>query len=62
MAEQLKIKQKIESYCNYIEKYLNLLVTDFKNNLIDPSNLDSILKILQVYLFILFIYIEFQGN
>jgi hypothetical protein len=61
MAEQLKIKQKIESYCNYIEKYLSALVTDFKNNLVDPSNLDNLLKLLQVYLFILLIYIEFQG-
>ena len=61
MAEQLKIKQKIESYCNYIEKYLSLLVSDFKNNLVDPSNLDNIVKILQVYLFILLIYIELPG-
>ena len=57
MAEQLKIKQKIELYCNYIEKYLSALVTDFKNNLVDPSNLDNLLKILQVYLFILLLYI-----
>ena len=57
MAEQLKIKQKIELYCNYSEKYLSALVTDFKNNLVDPSNLDNLLKILQVYLFILLLYI-----
>lgn len=49
MADQPNnIKQTIHTLCTQIETSLSSLVTDYKNCLIDPFNLDNIRKGLHV--------------
>ena len=49
MAEQPdNTSEQINILSNQIESYLSSLVTDYKNCIVDPANLDSLLKALQV--------------